>query len=38
MGVCDDGVLELEIPAPGRYLVRMELFPFQPYEEILHES
>lgn len=38
MGVCEDGVLELEIPAPGRYFVRVELFPFQPYEEILRES
>lgn len=38
MGVCEDGVAELEIPAPGRYTVRIELFPFKPYEELLHES
>lgn len=38
MGVCDDGILDLEIPAPGRYVVRLEMFPFQPYEEVVHES
>lgn|GEM_PF-5162806 len=38
MGVCEDGLVELEIPAPGRYAVRIELFPFQPYKEVLYES
>lgn len=38
MGTCGDGIVELEISAPGRYVVRLELFPFLSYEEAIDES
>lgn len=38
IGPCEDGFVDLEISAPGRYIVRMELFPFQSYEVTHYES